>query len=345
MFGLFMNKPCIFSKGLPYNTSKMSSSKLIVVVGATGNQGSSVVKTFLKLPGWRVRGVTRDVRSSAARDLSAEGVEMVAANLDDPSSLLSAFANATVIFGVTDFWHPFADPANYAKLAPGQTINEWCYAYELQQAKNIFDVASKISTLERLIWSSLSSVKKWSKGKYTWVYHFDSKADAAEYGRTAYPDLWKRTSIIQVGFYLSNFLINALTQPRRVEAGIYEVTSNAASETKWPVIATEEDTGPFVKALLDVPAGKNLIAYRAWMDLDEFTAILSKVTGLRVRYREVTTEEMMAPLPPVVAREGAETSAYVSEFGYEGRDDETVVHLKDVSCLEANPKSFMKLTR
>jgi NmrA-like family len=340
MFGLFMNKPCIFPKGPAYNTSKMSSSKLLVVVGATGNQGSSVVETFLKLPGWRIRGITRNTQSPAAQDLCAKGVEMVAANLDDPASLASAFTGATVIFGVTDFWHPFADPANYAKLAPGQTINEWCYAYELQQAKNIFDAASKITTLERLIWSSLSSAKKWSKGKYTWVYHFDSKADAAEYGRVAYPDLWKKTSIIQVGFYLSNFLINALTQPRRVKAGTYEVTSNAAKEIKWPLIATEEDTGPFVKALLDVPvAGKNLIAYRAWMDLDEFTAILSKVTGLRVRYREVTTEEMMAPLPPAVAREGAETSAYVAEFGYEGRDDESVVHPNHVSCPEVNPQS------
>lgn len=108
------------------------------------------------------------------------------------------------------------DPANHAKVKPGHTINEWCYEYELRQAKNIFDAAANVGSLERLIWSSLSAASKWSKGKYTWVYHFDSKATAAEYGKETYPDLWKKTSIIQVGFYLSNYLINALAQPRRV---------------------------------------------------------------------------------------------------------------------------------
>lgn len=82
----------------------MSSKKLIVVVGATGNQGSSVVSTFQKDSAWHIRGITRNIDSAPAQALVAKGVEMVTADLDDVSSLDAAFAGATVIFGVTDFW-------------------------------------------------------------------------------------------------------------------------------------------------------------------------------------------------------------------------------------------------
>lgn len=37
----------------------MSSGKLIAVVGASGNQGGSVVNTFLSERGWRVLALTR----------------------------------------------------------------------------------------------------------------------------------------------------------------------------------------------------------------------------------------------------------------------------------------------
>ncbi|SPJ93364.1 uncharacterized protein FTOL_13970 [Fusarium torulosum] len=63
--------------------------------------------------------------------------------------------------------------------------------------------------MERFILSSLSNATKWSKGKHTHVYHFDSKAKTAEYGRETYPDLWAKTSIYQPGLFLTNFLKNS----------------------------------------------------------------------------------------------------------------------------------------
>jgi hypothetical protein len=88
----------------------------------------------------------------------------------------------------------------------------------LQQGKNIFDAASKIESLKRLVFSGLSDASKWSGGKYTHVYHFDSKAHALEYGRKTHPDLWKKTSVIQVGFYLTNILpgVQPLFSPTKV---------------------------------------------------------------------------------------------------------------------------------
>jgi hypothetical protein len=188
----------------------MTSIKLIAVIGATGTQGSSVVTTFLSAPGWRVRGITRNPA------LSFKGVEMVAANLNDTQSLISAFEGAHAIFAVTDFFSSFIDPVSQAKLKPGQTINEYSYEYEKRQAMNVMDAVSKADTLERFVWSGLSAAKRWSQGKYAQVYHFDSKAEATEYLRATYPETWAKTSVVLVGFYLENALRVPPIIPRRV---------------------------------------------------------------------------------------------------------------------------------
>lgn len=93
-------------------------SNLIVIVGITGvqvsytpcfltasnkHQGSSVANTFLNNPNYTIRGTTRDPSSAKAESLSAKGIKIVQADLDDVASLHRAFTNATLIFGVTDF--------------------------------------------------------------------------------------------------------------------------------------------------------------------------------------------------------------------------------------------------
>lgn len=66
-------------------------SKLITVVGATGAQGGSVVASALKSGNYKVRGITRNVNSEAAKALTAQGVEMVSADANDEASLVKAF--------------------------------------------------------------------------------------------------------------------------------------------------------------------------------------------------------------------------------------------------------------
>ena len=70
----------------------MPGPKLLTVVGATGNQGGSVVTAALKEGTWKIRGLTRNVNSAAAKALAAQGVEMVAADVNDEASLSRAFA-------------------------------------------------------------------------------------------------------------------------------------------------------------------------------------------------------------------------------------------------------------
>lgn len=76
----------------------MSSKKTIAIVGATGTQGQSVANTFLSLPNWHVRGLTRNTASEKAKALEKAGAEVVAADLNDIESLRRAFAGAHAIF-------------------------------------------------------------------------------------------------------------------------------------------------------------------------------------------------------------------------------------------------------
>lgn len=79
--------------------------KLIVVVGVTGVQGGSVARLYAREPGWKVRGITRDVSKPSNEALRELGIELVQADLDDPASLEKAFEGANVVFSVTDFWY------------------------------------------------------------------------------------------------------------------------------------------------------------------------------------------------------------------------------------------------
>jgi|SRR5690242_8018487 len=194
----------------------MPSSKLIVIVGATGNQGGSVATTFLKEAGWKVRALTRDTSSTKSQALAARGAEVVQANIDIPETLSAAFEGANAIFAVSDFWGQYFDPGNKNKAKPGQALTAWVGEHETQQLKNVIDAAAKVATLERFILSSLSDATKWSKGTYNHVYHFDSKANAENYGKKTYPDLWAKTSIYQAGMFLSNFFSGGLSPPIKV---------------------------------------------------------------------------------------------------------------------------------
>jgi hypothetical protein len=132
-------------------------------------------------------------------------VEVVKGDLDDTTSLIAAFKGADAIFSTTDFWGPFYNPATQKLLKEGQTINEYCYELELQQGKNIADAAATVDCLDQFVISALSNASKWSKGKYTANYHFDSKARAVDYVGKTHPTLAAKMSVVQAGSYMDNW--------------------------------------------------------------------------------------------------------------------------------------------
>lgn len=100
-----------------------------------------------------------------------------------------------------------------------------------------------------------------------------------------------------------------------------------------PFIAAEVDTGVFVEALLKVDPGKNLVAYRELITADQFVATVGKVLGIKVRRANRTPDDLLAILGPEVAPDMIEYFAFMKEYGYAPRVDETLVHPKDVGFI------------
>ncbi|PTB36200.1 hypothetical protein M441DRAFT_449707 [Trichoderma asperellum CBS 433.97] len=320
----------------------MADKKLIVVVGSTGNQGSSVVNTFLKDTAWRVRGLTRNPASSKAKALSARGVEVVQADMDDISSLSAAFRDANAIFVVSDFWGIYGALVQQNKHTSEQRLNLLAGESELQQLKNAIDAASQVPGLERFILSTLSNVTKWSRKKYTHVYHFDLKARASAYVEETHSALWAKTSLFQAGLFLNTYVESPNFIPHKVnndifqnEDGIAQFITTMAADFKLPWIAAEEDTGPFVKVLIQEKPGKNLIAYREWATLREMVQAFQEASETKSEVVVVPRSQPNEFLPPDLKLEIDEGFLYFEEFGYEARDDPTIIHPKD---LEEPPK-------
>src|SRR5256885_10317866 len=74
-------------------------AKTILVTGATGQQGGSVLRALQKR-GFTVRALTRDTASPKAKALADKGVEVVAGDLTDRASLDGALRGAHGAYSV-----------------------------------------------------------------------------------------------------------------------------------------------------------------------------------------------------------------------------------------------------
>lgn len=77
------------------------SAPLVAVVGATGIQGGSVIRHLAASPKpYRIRGFTRDMSKTAAQELTAKGVEMVAVSLtvENKDAVYKAYQGMDVAF-------------------------------------------------------------------------------------------------------------------------------------------------------------------------------------------------------------------------------------------------------
>lgn len=166
---------------------------LVVVVGATGNQGGSVVNTLLKDPRYRVRAITRNPDSDVGKSLEAKGAEVVRADLNDEESLVKAFVGAYAIFAVTNFF----EPAMSVGFEQARKI-------EYQQAVNMVKAAKRTPTLQHYLWSTLPNSNALSKGKYN-VHFFDIKSSIDDYIRQD-KEFLAKTTFLYLAFFSSNML-------------------------------------------------------------------------------------------------------------------------------------------
>lgn len=133
------------------------SDKLITVFGATGAQGSSVLRSLAAnvTHSFALRGITRDPSSSTSQALRAAvpKVSLVQADGWDKPSLVTAFQGSWGAFVNTN-----SDDAVFEN--PDETRTEF------DLGKNIIDAAIDAG-VEVLVYSGLSSAKEISGGKVT----------------------------------------------------------------------------------------------------------------------------------------------------------------------------------
>jgi hypothetical protein len=99
------------------------------------------------------------------------------------------------------------------------------------------------------------------------------------------------------------------------------------------MIATEEDTGPFVHALLKVSPGKNLIGVRKWMKMGEFVEVFGKVFNVKTRMLQPSGDPFES-FPAPLREEFHDMVGYLVECGYDsGKLDGSVVQPGEVSQL------------
>jgi uncharacterized protein YbjT (DUF2867 family) len=130
-------------------TTMPGEQRTILVAGATGKQGGSVVR-HLRAGGFAVRGITRDPDAEKAQPLLDAGVELARADLTDRASVEGLFDGVSGVFSVAT---PF-EAGLEAEVAQGKTLGD----------------AAKAAGVSHYVYSSVGGADRDSK-----VPHFESK--------------------------------------------------------------------------------------------------------------------------------------------------------------------------
>jgi uncharacterized protein YbjT (DUF2867 family) len=256
----------------------MNTKKTIVVVGATGAQGSGLVRAILNDPDheFNVRAITRNVSTDKAKELARLGAEVVTANVDDPESLKKAFHGAYGAYCVTFFWDHFSPEK------------------EKDQAKAMAE-ASKHTGIKHVIWSTLDDTRKWIPltdnrmptlmGKYK-VPHFDAKGEANHF----FTDLGLPVTLLNTVFYWDNFIYFGLG-PKKGPDGKLAITM-PMGDKKLPGIAAA-DIGK--SALGIFKAGQKYIGKTVGIAGEHLTGKqmadgFSRILGKEVVYNDISPE-------------------------------------------------------
>lgn len=321
-----------------------SPRDLIVIVGVTGRQvsisyynetknfdtkqGSSVAETFLSLGHWKVRGITRDPGSAAAKAQAAKGVELVKGDLDDTESLKSAFAGATAVFLATDFWTIFKQPEMIERAqTTGTFLPKLCHDQEIQQGLNAVSAASSpdvLCTLKRFVFSTLTPITNLSGGKHMHAYHFDSKARIEEHIRNSVPEVAKLLSTVLMGVFAENWKEPNFA-PQKQPDGTWAFNDPELPGTfdTMPFVVASRDTGKFVKALVvDQQPGTRLYGVSEFKTYGEVAKIWEKVHGAPTVARSMQKDEFAHIWPEMVRDEVVECFEFAREFEYAGNDSE-----------------------
>ena len=254
--------------------SGANSKAVIAVTMATSRQGIGVVKELSKTNKYKIRAITRNVKSTKAIGIgSLSNVELVRGDLMDPASLKKAFDGVDVIFGNTT-------PTKGWKLFRGSIVR----SYEMEQGFNLINqvkIAYEKGQLNHFIFSSICKAKDPLKNDPA-PGHFTSKWDMEEYIEKL--NLKQITTVLRPVSYFENFenKLPGYTISKKVFPGII------GKNFKWQTIAVE-DIGKWVRGVLSKPENY-------------------KSQSINIAGEELTGVEMAMTLESIISSEGHQTN-------------------------------------
>lgn len=251
----------------------MSQSKLVLVTGASGKQGGAVVEALLTR-GHRVRAMTRNSASPAAKRLREQGIEIAAGDFTDPDSLVRAARGADAVYAMS-------------------TPYEQGVEKETAQGIAVTD-AARAAGVAHLIYSSVASANR-----ATGIPHFDSKYVVEKHLQASGVPY----TVVAPVYFMENLLQPWMLPGLR--QGKLAMALPAKRSLQQIAVA---DIGAFVAAVIE--RGDTVFGRRFDIAGDELTgedaaAILSKVAGREVHYEG---------FPPDVLRAQSEDMALMFEW-------------------------------
>ena len=238
---------------------------VILVTGATGKQGGATVDALLSAAGqpWRVRALSRDPASPAAKRLAERGVEVVKGDQENAASLDAAVAGAHGVFSI--------------QLSAD-------FAAENRQARNLGE-AAKRAGVAHIVATLAAGAGMEDSG----LERFESKRSIADYLKA----LGIPLTILRPTGFMENFLGS--------RAAILNgtVTAATAPETHNWYIAVA-DIGAFAAAAFAAPqtyAGAEIDLAGDEMTGTALAQVFSDATGRPVAFQQTPRAEMVRTFP------------------------------------------------
>jgi uncharacterized protein YbjT (DUF2867 family) len=285
------------------------SKYLLVVFGATGNQGNSTANFVLSDPElsqrYSVRAGSRDISNPKMQELKSKGAELAQADLDDAASLPAALKGAEYLFFMTNTQYQ----GNSREV-------------ETRQAKDICSAALK-EGVKYIIFSSMSHPFKISNGKLKNVEHFDDKAEIEQYIRT----LPVKSAFFAPASFMQNFTTHSIPRPSHNGDGTFILSNVINPDTKVPLIDITE-SGKWTGAILSDPDkynGKFFAAAEGFYTFTQACDMMSKVSGKTITYHQLPDEVYKSFLPPAMKEQYYEMWAFNRDYGYYGSNQEELV--------------------